>query len=430
MFLKNIFQKKLIFFIKYIFLIVLFILTLNYTIFWFKYSLEDSFTFSINLLGISLLISGIFCALIIYWLADSRIFFKKWYSILIFPVFFFLIFLLITETNYVNLFLIYELFLLPSFFLVYHISPNRRSIPISIYFLTWTQFGSLLILIAVLLLYIETQSMYLNSITHINSPFIKWFIYVGFAIKIPMWPFYYWLTKTHVEASSFFSIYLSGFLVKTAVYLFSFFLPFFSVSTDLNAFFIFAVIGIIDSSIKMWSQTDLKKLIAYTTVQEMNLLFIPILWNNEFTEFLVSFFIITHCLLSSLFFFIIDTLLKRYSTRSTTKLTGLIHVCPFLTIFIFISILLFSGLPFTSKFLIELLIFSYTTNYDFFISLLLIFTANWIGLLGFSKNFFNILFGAPILFYPVLDLSKREFFIFIYFIVILFFLNNLTIFFF
>jgi len=55
------------------------------------------------------------------------------------------------------------------------------------------------------------------------------------------------------------------------------FLPFFSVATDLSFFLILAIVGVVDSSIKMWSQIDLKKLIAYTTVQEMNLLFIPIL---------------------------------------------------------------------------------------------------------------------------------------------------------
>lgn len=344
--------------------------------------------------------------------------------------FFFLIFILITETNYVNLFLIYEMFLLPSFFIVYSISPNRRSIPVAIYFLTWTQFGSLLVLVAILLLYIETQTVYLTLIVDINSVFVKWFIYIGFGIKIPMWPFYYWLTKTHVEASSFFSIYLSGFLVKTAVYLFSLFLPFFSVSTDLGFLLILAVFGIVDSSIKMWSQIDLKKLIAYTTVQEMNLLFIPLLWNNEFSEFLVSFFIVTHCLLSSIFFFIIDTLLKRYSTRVTTKITGLVHTCPNLSICIFISILLFSGLPFTAKFLIEILIFSYTLNFDLFLTILLVFSANWVGLLGFSKNFFNILFGSPILFYPVLDLSKKELFIFIFFYAVLFYINFITTLFF
>ena len=43
-------------------------------------------------------------------------------------------------------------------------------------------------------------------------------MFLGFGFKVPIWPFHYWLTKTHVEAPSGFSMYLSGFLVKTALY--------------------------------------------------------------------------------------------------------------------------------------------------------------------------------------------------------------------
>jgi len=72
-------------------------------------------------------------------------------------------------------------------------------------------------------------------------------------------------------------MYLSGFLVKTAVFLFIKFYAIFSMYNYINAFLVLLLIGVIDSSIKMWHQTDLKKLIAYTTVQEMNFLCIPIL---------------------------------------------------------------------------------------------------------------------------------------------------------
>ncbi len=425
-FLNNIKQRNTINILFFSILIVIFYLTTSYFVLFIN--LNFNFFLPLNLLGLSLFISGIISALMVYWLADTRIFLKKWYTVLVFPLFFFLILKLISETNYINLFLIYELFLLPSFFLVYHISPNRRSIVASIYFLTWTQFGSLLVLSAVLLLYIETQTMYLSDIVIIKSFFTKCLLFIGFSIKIPMWPYYYWLTKTHVEASSFFSIYLSGFLVKTAIYLFSLFLPIFSINTDFSYLFVFAVVGVIDSSIKMWSQTDLKKLIAYTTIQEMNLLLIPLFWNNEYSEYLVAFFIVTHCLLSSLFFFIVDILIKRYNTRVSSKITGLIHVCPMFVCFMIISILLFSGLPFTAKFFIEFLIFSYIINYDFLIGAIVLFIISWLGLIGFSKNMFNTIFGAPILFYLVLDLSKRELFIFIFLILSLVLITTSSLF--
>lgn len=109
---------------------------MDYIIFWYAFNLNKGILPFINLLGLSLLISGVVCALLIYWLADSRIFFKKWYFLVIFSFFFLLIILLITESSYINQFLLYELFLLPSFFLVYSVSPNRRSIQVAVYFLT------------------------------------------------------------------------------------------------------------------------------------------------------------------------------------------------------------------------------------------------------------------------------------------------------
>lgn len=380
-------------------------------------------------MGISLFVSGVIVALTTLWLGDSRVFFRKNLLILILIIFFIIVCLFISETNYVNLFLYYELFLLLSFFLVYTLSPNRRSIPVAIYFLTWTQFGSLLVLVAILGLLSEQNSLFLLPSYKLTSHFIKLCFFIGFGIKIPMWPFYYWLTKTHVEASSFFSIYLSGFLVKTAVYLFNFFFSFYFNTLYLNWLFIIIVVGVVDSSIKMWHQYDLKKLVAYTTVQEMNLLIIPIIWNNEYSEFLVSFFIVTHCLLSSLFFFIIDVLSKRFNTRVTTKINGLIHITPNLAYSIFFSIILFTGLPYTAKFFIEVMIFNHLLSYDVVLTVFVVVIANVVGIIGFCKNFFNVLFGKPIIFKTVSDLSKRELYLFIYIFVSLFGLIFMTFFF-
>jgi NADH-quinone oxidoreductase subunit M len=126
-------------------------------------------------------------------------------------------------------------------------------------------------------LFFQNGGFEITSGDAVSSQLLFWLFFLGFGIKIPMWPFYYWLTKTHVEASSFFSMYLSGFLVKTAVFLFIKFYSLLSVYAYIDLFLALFVVGVVDSSIKMWHQVDLKKLIAYTTVQEMNFLCIPIL---------------------------------------------------------------------------------------------------------------------------------------------------------
>jgi len=77
-----------------------------------------------------------------------------------------------------------------------------------------------------------------------------------------------------VEAPSGFSIYLSGFLVKSALYGFYKFTNIFQLSINTTFFITIAFIGVVDSSLKMWGQSDLKKLVAYGTIQEMNLIYL------------------------------------------------------------------------------------------------------------------------------------------------------------
>jgi NADH-quinone oxidoreductase subunit M len=92
----------------------------------------------------------------------------------------------------------------------------------------------------------------------------------GFGVKLPIWPFYGWLPKAHVEASTNFSIFLSGVLVKFAFFgLFKCLLV-----IELEPTFIyvypFLILGIVDSVLKLFYQIDLKKLVAYSTVVEMH----------------------------------------------------------------------------------------------------------------------------------------------------------------
>lgn len=382
-----------------------------------------------NWLGYALLYAGVIVGFLVMFLADVKTFFYKITGVFAMFFFFYAIWLFVNESNILNLFLYYELFLLPSFFIVYFLSPNRRSILASIYFLTWTQFGSLLVLIGILRLYNFTGIFDLSGANRLNDALTAFLIFLGFGIKIPMWPFYYWLTKTHVEAASFFSIYLSGFLVKTAVYLFIKFYSFLTINTLGPLFLSLFAIGVIDSSIKMWHQTDLKKLIAYTTVQEMNLLVIPILYNDYLGELIVALFIVTHCILSSLLFFFIDIITKRFATRATSQITGLVHTMPTFSALMFFTWLGFTGLPYTIKFTLELQIFTGLLTVNALMFGCIIIGMNVIGMIGFSKNLFNSLFGAPILTQNIVyDLTKRETIIFIILLVNLIALNLLTIF--
>lgn len=335
-------------------------------------------------------LSGGCLILLISWLYFSRkVSNNNFFYFLIFGSF---VYLYISTNNFIIFFFCYELFLLPSFLLVFFLSPNRRGIIASIYFLMWTQVGSFLVFFAVIASIFLSNSFYFSESFQVSWVLLLFFL--GFGIKVPVWPFHYWLTKTHVEAPTYFSIYLSGFLVKTALYglwVFCFKNP-----NNLMLFFlVVSVVGIIDSSLKMWSQVDLKKLVAYGTVQEMNLILFCFCLGNLVSIQLILLFILAHTLLSTIFFGLVDSIYKRFNSRSVYAVKGLSQTTPMLAYSIFICCLFFAGLPFTLKFIVEVYVFSQVMSFNFFFLLILILICNWFGLVFFTKNWLSTIFGTP-----------------------------------
>ena len=112
-------------------------------------------------------------------------------------------------------FLAYELLLVPSFFILYNFAKTRRCVEAAYLMFFWTQFGALFLIFSFLYLFFicgtshfSTMSNFYFSSFELNFLFICWVI--GFGVKLPVWPFYGWLPKAHVEASTNFSIFLSG----------------------------------------------------------------------------------------------------------------------------------------------------------------------------------------------------------------------------
>ena len=316
------------------------------------------------------------------------------------------------------LFLFYECMMIPSFLFVYFVSPYRRGVQASLYFLIWTQLGSLLVLVSISYIVYTTGNSSFNSMR--NFIFTQdeiWYLYLliflGFGFKVPIWPFQYWLTKTHVEAPAGFSIFLSGFLVKTAIYGFWKITNEFGSEIDTSFFSIFVIMGVIDASMKMWGQLDLKKLVAYGTVQEMNIIYLAFLWGDAGAFIGGVLFCITHAFLSSLMFYLVDCIQRRYSTRIVSEISGILHTTPNLGICILIMQILYSGLPGTLKFLSEFYIFSGLLCSAPLSTIILLYAANFLGLIGFSKCWFNVVFGLTLKNQskiPV-DLTYKEIFI-------------------
>ena len=333
-------------------------------------------------------------------------------------MFIIIVYFYVFSTNILLFFLFYELLLIPSFLVVYFISPSRRAIQASLYFLIWTQIGSFLVLLTIAYLLCIVGSVNFDDIKLYNFSsteafFIYLFLFLGFGFKVPLWPFHYWLTKTHVEAPAGFSMYLSGFLVKSAVY--GFYKLTILINSEINTtvFFTICIIGIVDASLKMWGQTDLKKLVAYGTIQEMNLIFLTFCWGDTNAIFGGVLFSATHGALSALMFFIVDCIQRRFNSRNVVEVSGILQVTPLLGISIIIMCVLYAGLPGTLKFTCEFYIFCGLFEITPFLTLVLFFVANVFGLIGFSKCWFDAVFGLNLVNHKILpfDLNIKELYI-------------------
>lgn len=352
----------------------------------------------IDVMSVFVLLFTILTTIPCYFIFKKFTLVKSNHTTVIFTLISILIVLLVNSDNIILFFFYYESLLLLSVLLVWLSSPNRRSKQTALYFLFWTQSGSFLVFLGVIILYSYLNILYFSNTLITSTPncFIlkltSFFIFIGFAVKIPLWPFHFWLTKTHVEANTGFSIFLSGILVKTALLgLFKFKFIFIYI----NNYFLFFIIayGIIDVSFKLYSQVDLKKLIAYATVQEMGLLVLLISFDSQYTRLLLIYFCFFHTTISGLFFLINDIVYKRFGSRHMTNLSGICSTHPKIFTTVMVSLFIFLGFPFTIKFYIELQILYKLIYSNMYYGLLFLFIVQYLSIIFFFKNIILILFG-------------------------------------
>jgi NADH-quinone oxidoreductase subunit M len=356
------------------------------------------FNFSIEMFGFIFILLAYLVGIISFLSLDSQFFEKNFKYVFVCNMLVLIIYLFTICSDFLMFFVLYECLLIPSFLFVYHTSQYKKGIQASLYFLIWTQLGSFLVLAAIAYIVntVGGTSFFILKnfvFTSTEAFFLYFLIFFGFGFKIPIWPFHFWLTKTHVEAPAGFSIFLSGFLVKSAVY--GFYRLSNILGTDINTVFftIFPILGVIDSSFKMWAQLDLKKLVAYCTVQEMSLLYLTFIWGDTNCFIGGVLLCITHALLSSLMFFLVDCIQRRYKTRLVTELSGILHRTPNLGISLILMVILYSGLPGSLKFTSEFYIYSGLLESLPVSSIIMLFSSNFFGIIGFSKCWYNVIFG-------------------------------------
>lgn len=312
-------------------------------------------------------------------------------------------------------FLAYEMLLIPSFFILYNFAKTRKCVEAAYLMFFWTQFGALFLIFGFLYLLSISASHSFEVIGAIHYStyelnFVFFCLLFGFGVKLPIWPFYGWLPKAHVEASTNFSIFLSGVLVKFAF--FGFLKCLICIQLEPTFYFVypFLTIGIVDAVFKLFYQIDLKKLVAYSTVVEMHWLTICIV-SGQSSLMLASFcMLISHALLSTNSFLLVDAIGRRFKTRLITEINGVNFMCPKLFLVSLVNLLIFLGFPGSIMFVAEILFFSFF--FDLYPSLCLLFVV-LLYLLAptvFFRSWMNALFGSSshLLKTIPLDLTTKE----------------------
>lgn len=162
------------------------------------FNYKSSYDASINFdfFGMVILLISYFVGLLSFLALDNKIFSKNMKYFFFLNLFIIIVFFFVTSNNILTIFLLYEFLLIPSFLLVFFISPGRKSTQASLYFIIWTQIGSFLVLCAVFYIITvigSTDLFLINSyfFSKIEILILSSLLFLGFGFKVPIWPFHY-----------------------------------------------------------------------------------------------------------------------------------------------------------------------------------------------------------------------------------------------
>jgi NADH-quinone oxidoreductase subunit M len=319
--------------------------------------------------GLSLLLAALtaflgFLSVLISWKIDLRV--REYFA-----------WLLLLETSILGVFLsldlllffiMWEIEVIPMYFLINIWGAGRKEYS-AIKYVIYTLFGSAFMLAGILSLYFTTGSLSMLDIARggmgiaqgvLPAAAIFWLLLIGFAIKLPVFPLHTWLPDAHTDAPTAVSVMLAGVLIKMGGYgMVRLCVSFFPevAKTYAPVLVILAIVGVLYGAAVTMRQNDFKRMIAYSSVSHMGYVLLGVFALSQVSLVGASLQMVSHGLVTGLLFAMVGLVMHNTHERDLRNLGGLARQVPVIVVVFSIAGLASLGLPGTSGFAAEFLVF-------------------------------------------------------------------------
>jgi len=267
----------------------------------------------------------------------------------------------------------WELALIPVYFLCSRWGGEKR-IQATFKFFVYTFAGSLLMLVGIIYMYLQTAGItenhspsfalnifYQVQLTYPQQFWLFWLFFIAFAIKMPIFPFHTWQPDTYEQSPPAVTMVLSGIMVKMGVFaVLRWLLPLFPMAVAKYDTLVIglSVFGMIYASLIAIKQDDLKRLVAYSSIAHIGLMCAAIFSSNTIGIQGVMIQMLSHGINIIGLWIVIDLIEKQTGVRKISQLGGIAHKAPVLTIMLVIIALANIALPLTNAFVGEFMMFN------------------------------------------------------------------------